>query len=196
MLDSFWAATKIMSIETDRAFVQTQETDVDFVAISGTDQSFAASITKVESHISDRFCAILWCSVNTVDKWGGRGTHWGGSKYSRVRTGNERTKPSRPTMLLGRCERLLSLRRAVAVHTRDLKIRRRRRQRESQKSNELNNQKTILHGQHTFLYISLPSLHDFDLKMPNFTSHRGSTQAPTKFPPSFWTWIWFLGIQL
>ena len=57
-----------MSIETDRAFVQTQETDVDFVAISGTEQSCAASITKVESHISEGFCALLWCSVNTVNR--------------------------------------------------------------------------------------------------------------------------------
>ena len=158
-----------MPIETGRAFVQTQETDVDFVAISGTDQNFAASITKVESHISDRFCAILWCSVNTLNRWGGRGTHWGGSKYSRLRAGIECTKPSGPTVLKARCERLFSPQRAVAVQTRDLKIRRRWRQRESHKSNELNNQKTILHVQHTFLYISLPTLHDFDLKMPNFT---------------------------
>ena len=57
-----------MLIETERAFVQTQETDVDFFAISGTEQSCAASIPKVESHISDRFCAILWCSVNTVNR--------------------------------------------------------------------------------------------------------------------------------
>ena len=28
---------------------------------------------------------------------------------------------------------------------------------------------TILHVHHTFLYISLPSLHDYDVKMPNFT---------------------------
>ena len=28
---------------------------------------------------------------------------------------------------------------------------------------------TTLHVQHTFLYISLPSLHDYDVKMPNFT---------------------------
>ena len=28
---------------------------------------------------------------------------------------------------------------------------------------------TTLHVQHTFLYISLPSLHDCDMKMPNFT---------------------------
>ena len=32
---------------------------------------------------------------------------------------------------------------------------------------------TILHVHHAFLYISLPSLHDYDVKMPNFTLHRG-----------------------
>ena len=56
-----------MPIETDRAFVQTQETDVDFGAISGTERSCAASITKW-SHIPDGFGAILWCSVNTVNR--------------------------------------------------------------------------------------------------------------------------------
>ena len=40
---------------------------------------------------------------------------------------------------------------------------------------------TILHVHHAFLYISLPSLHDYDVKMPNFTFHRGKTQAMTKF---------------
>ena len=35
-----------------------------------------------------------------------------------------------------------------------------------------------------FLFISLPSLHDYDVKMPNFTMYRGSTQATTKFPLS------------
>ena len=30
-----------------------------------SERSRAALIWKVESHISDRFCAILWCSVNT-----------------------------------------------------------------------------------------------------------------------------------
>ena len=47
----------------------------------------------------------------------------------------------------------------------------------------------ILHLHHAFLYISLPSLHDYAVKMPNFTmyrgSYRGSTQATTKFPFSF-----------
>ena len=55
---------------------------------------------------------------------------------------------------------------------------------------------TILHVHHAFLYISLPSLHDYDVKMPNLTMYRESTLATTKFPLSFWTWIWFLGIQL
>ena len=40
---------------------------------------------------------------------------------------------------------------------------------------------TILHVHHAFLYISLPSQHDYDVKMPNFTLYRGSTQETTKF---------------
>ena len=43
---------------------------------------------------------------------------------------------------------------------------------------------TILHVHHALLYIPLPSLHDYDLKMPNFTVYRGRTQATTKFPLS------------
>ena len=37
---------------------------------------------------------------------------------------------------------------------------------------------TILHLHHAILYISLPSLHDYDVKV---TFHRESTQATTKF---------------
>ena len=36
---------------------------------------------------------------------------------------------------------------------------------------------TILHVHHAFLYILLPSLHNYDVKMPNFTMYRGNTQA-------------------
>jgi len=55
----------------------------------------------------------------------------------------------------------------------------------------------IFHVHHAFLNISLPSLHDYDVKMPNFTFYRGSTQTMAKFPrSSVWTWIWSLGIQL
>ena len=56
--------------------------------------------------------------------------------------------------------------------------------------------KTRLHVHHAFLYISLPSLRDYDGKMPNFTFHRGHNQPTAKFSFSFWTWMWFLGIRL
>ena len=64
---------------------------------------------------------------------------------------------------------------------RDLKIRRRRPQRER----GFITKTTTLHVHHAFLYISLPSLHDYDVKIPNFTLYRGRAQATTKFPPSF-----------
>ena len=45
--------------------------------------------------------------------------------------------------------------------------------------------KTSLHVHHTFLYISLPLRHDYDLKMPNFTFYGGRKQATRKFSFSF-----------
>ena len=36
---------------------------------------------------------------------------------------------------------------------------------------------TTLHVHHAFLYISLPSLHDYDVKMPNCKFYGGSKQA-------------------
>ena len=56
---------------------------------------------------------------------------------------------------------------------RKLKQRRRRRQRERQKNPAgLDWQITTLHVHHAFLYISLPSLHDYDVKVPNFETSR------------------------
>ena len=55
---------------------------------------------------------------------------------------------------------------------------------------------TTLHVHHAFLYTSLPSLQDYDGKMPNFTFYDGRKQATAKFSLSFWTWIWFLVIRL
>ena len=55
---------------------------------------------------------------------------------------------------------------------------------------------TTLHVHLAFLYISLPSLCDYDGKMPNVTFYGGRKQATAKFSVSFWTWIWFLGIRL
>ena len=40
---------------------------------------------------------------------------------------------------------------------------------------------TTSHVHHTFLYISFPFLHDYDVKMPHFTFYRGRKQATTKF---------------
>ena len=45
--------------------------------------------------------------------------------------------------------------------------RQQQRQRERQKSNK-SSKTTTLHVDHAFLYIALPSLHDYDGKMPNF----------------------------
>ena len=41
--------------------------------------------------------------------------------------------------------------------------------RTANKTIDLFSKTTTLHVQHTFLYISLPSLQDYDVKMPNFT---------------------------
>ena len=40
---------------------------------------------------------------------------------------------------------------------------------------------TILQVHHAFLYICLPSLHDYDGIMPNFTFYRGSTKRRRNF---------------
>ena len=49
---------------------------------------------------------------------------------------------------------------------------------------------------HTFLLISLPFVHDFDMKMPNFMFYKGRNQATMVFSISFLTWTRLLEIQL
>ena len=44
---------------------------------------------------------------------------------------------------------------------------------------------TTLHVHHAFLYISLPSLHDYDVKMPNCKFYGGRKQATTNLFFSF-----------
>ena len=44
---------------------------------------------------------------------------------------------------------------------------------------------TNLHCITLFLYISLPPLHDYDVKMPNCTFYGGRKQATTNFSLSF-----------
>ena len=73
---------------------------------------------------------------------------------------------------------------------RDFKIQRHGRQRERKKNNRLNRQKTTSQVHHTFLYISFPFLHDYDVKMPNFALYGESKQATAKFYFSFRGWLW------
>jgi len=44
---------------------------------------------------------------------------------------------------------------------------------------------TTLQVHRDILYISLPSLHDYDVKMPDFTLYGGRKQATTSFSFSF-----------
>ena len=78
----------------------------------------------------------------------------------------------------------------VGEDIRDLKIRWQWQQQECQKSIRFNNQNN------NFAFTSHCFVHNYDVKMPYFTFYRRSIQATTKFPLSFRTWIWFLGIQL
>ena len=48
---------------------------------------------------------------------------------------------------------------------------------------------TSLHLHHALLYISLPSLHDYNVKVPNFTFCRGRKHTTTTFLFFSWTLI-------
>ena len=67
--------------------------------------------------------------------------------------------------------------------------------RTSKRAIGLINKTTSLHVHHAFFYISLPFLHDYDMKMPNFAFYGGRKQATTKVYFSFWIWMQFTGIQ-
>ena len=59
------------------------------------------------------------------------------------------------------------------------------------KATSLISKTTTSHVHQTFLYISFPFLHDYDVKMPNFAFYGGRRQATTIYF-SFWAWIWSL----
>ena len=52
--------------------------------------------------------------------------------------------------------------------------------------------KTTSHVHRAFLYISMPSMHRYDVKMPNFTFYGGPKQAKTNFFFSLKTGVWSL----
>ena len=80
------------------------------------------------------------------------------------------------------------------VNNRKFKMQRRRESKK--KSNSLTRQNNNFARASRFLYISLPSLHDYHVKMPNFTFCEGRKQAMTKFSIFLWTWIWSIEIHL
>ena len=63
----------------------------------------------------------------------------------------------------------------------DLKQRRRRQQQERQKRNRFDKQNNNFARASRFLYISLPSLHDYEVKAPNFTFCEGREHKATTF---------------
>ena len=60
-----------------------------------------------------------------------------------------------------------------------------RRQRELQKIIGLRSKTTTSHVHHTLFYISMPFMHNYDLKMPNFAFYGERKQATTNFSLSF-----------
>ena len=55
----------------------------------------------------------------------------------------------------------------------------------AKKAISLSSKTTTLHVHHAFLYISLPSLHDYDVKMPDSNLYGGRKQAATSFSFAF-----------
>ena len=75
--------------------------------------------------------------------------------------------------------------------------RRRRRQRERQRSNRFRQAKQQLCTCITlFMYISLPSLHDYNVKLPNLTFCRGRGTEDNDFFFFFWTLMQSFRFQL
>ena len=68
---------------------------------------------------------------------------------------------------------------------RDLEDPTTRRQRERQKVIGLRSKATTLHVHRTFFYISLPFMHNYDLKVPNFAFYGERKQVTTNFYLSF-----------
>ena len=81
-------------------------------------------------------------------------------------------------------------------HNRELKQRQRQRQRECQKSNRFIVFKLAKQQHHAFLFISLPYMHDYNVKVPIFPFCRGRVHTTTTLFFLFWTLIQSFRIQL
>ena len=67
----------------------------------------------------------------------------------------------------------------------DIREFKQRQQRERQNSNRFIEQNKTFARASRFLHISLPLLHNYDVKMPIFMFYEGRKQATTKFSFSF-----------
>ena len=68
-------------------------------------------------------------------------------------------------------------------YIRELKQRRRRRRRQRQRQRERQKKNNNFIKHHAFLYISLPSLHDYDVKLPHFKFFGGREHKTSTFFP-------------
>ena len=73
----------------------------------------------------------------------------------------------------------------VSRSNRYFKFQRRGRQRERKKTIVFISKTITLHVHHAYQYISLPFLHDYDVKLPNFAFYGLCKQSTTKFYFSF-----------
>ena len=85
---------------------------------------------------------------------------------------------------------------ALATSSEIREFAQRRRQRERKKAIGLDKQKNNFASASRFLYISLPSLHGYNVKMPNFTFCRGREQSTTTFFFLSWTLMQSFRIEL
>ena len=82
------------------------------------------------------------------------------------------------------------------ANSRELKQRQRRRTENGKKAIGLIRKTVTLHVHHAFLYIFLPSLHGYDVKLPNFTFCGGRERKTTTLFFFSWTLIQSVRIQL
>ena len=82
------------------------------------------------------------------------------------------------------------------ANSRELKQRQRRRTENGKKAIGLIRKTVTLHVHHAFLYIFVPSLHGYDVKLPNFTFCGGRERKTTTLFFFSWTLIQSVRIQL
>ena len=78
----------------------------------------------------------------------------------------------------------------ASPNSRDLTKLRRRREQQRQKAIGLVGKTTTLHVQQALLYISLPSMHDYDVHRPNFKVFKDKNSKAINSTVSVWSRVW------